>query len=121
MTRPPLQTIALASRSKGAPVVERASQPSPTSTCVRFGAALDRETLPPLASVTPIPVPSQMMFLRWYCASGAARKPCGAGRCGRTRRPGSGVPARDVAVSEVHAEVLRDAAQAGGVALADGA
>ncbi|GDY66003.1 hypothetical protein SAV14893_053960 [Streptomyces avermitilis] len=35
-------------------MVERASQPRPIITCVRFGAALDRETLPPLASVTPM-------------------------------------------------------------------
>ncbi|GAA3072545.1 hypothetical protein GCM10010448_64230 [Streptomyces glomeratus] len=35
-------------------MVERASQPSPIITCVRFGAALERETLPPLASVTPM-------------------------------------------------------------------
>src|SRR6476659_3771325 len=53
-TRPPLHSRALASRSKSAPVVERASQPSPINTCVRFGAAFERETLPPLASVTPM-------------------------------------------------------------------
>src|SRR3954468_23043980 len=41
-----------ASRSKSAPVVERASQPRPTSTAVRPGACLLSETLPPLLRLT---------------------------------------------------------------------
>ena len=53
-TRPFAHSSALASRSKAAPVVERAFQPSPIRTWVRFGAAFERETFPPLASVTPM-------------------------------------------------------------------
>src|SRR5664279_2732659 len=45
---------ALASRSKSVPVVDRTSQPSPTATAFRPGAALVRETLPPLVRLTPI-------------------------------------------------------------------
>lgn len=49
--------IALASRSKSVPVVERMSQPSPTATAVRFGASLVNETFPPLLKLTPMSVP----------------------------------------------------------------
>src|ERR1700712_923928 len=45
--------IALASRSKSAPVVLRTSQPRPTMTAVRPGASLLSETLPPLLRLTP--------------------------------------------------------------------
>src|SRR4051812_46876751 len=45
---------ALASRSKSAPVVDRASQPSPTVMDVRFGALLESETFPPLVRATPM-------------------------------------------------------------------
>src|SRR4051794_32119211 len=45
---------ALASRSKSAPVVVRASQPRPTMIEVRFGALLLRETFPPLVRATPM-------------------------------------------------------------------
>src|SRR3954471_13624590 len=48
-----LVRIALASRSKSTPVVVRASQPRPTMTAVRLGAALVSETLPPLLRLTP--------------------------------------------------------------------
>src|SRR4051812_40530042 len=86
-----------ASRSKSAPVVERASQPSPTITWVRLGAALDRETFPPLASVTPMccSLPESVL-LCLSCASGAARKRCGAGRRepGRVRGPAHGTGTR---------------------------
>src|SRR4051812_7749535 len=41
-----------ASRSKSAPVVDRASHPRPTSTAVRPGACLVSETLPPLLRLT---------------------------------------------------------------------
>ncbi|GAA3618939.1 hypothetical protein GCM10023079_05690 [Streptomyces chitinivorans] len=67
-------------------MVERAFQPSPIWTWVRFGAALERETLPPLASVTP------MLLILSRCDApsvpgtpGAAYLPdtevCGAGDC----------------------------------------
>src|SRR6476646_9280844 len=45
---------ALASRSKSTPVVDRTSQPRPTATAVRPGAAFVSETLPPLERLTPI-------------------------------------------------------------------
>src|ERR1700712_3418830 len=48
---------ALASRSKSEPVVDRTSQPSPTATAFRPGAALVSETLPPLERLTLIAVP----------------------------------------------------------------
>src|ERR1700710_527850 len=54
-TRPSaLHTIALASRSNARPSVVRASQPRPTTTAVRPGAALVSDTLPPLVRLTDI-------------------------------------------------------------------
>ena len=106
------------------PVVERASQPRPTSTWVRFGAALERETLPPLASVTPMMlVLPEVVLVRSLGAAlpprrGVRRRTPRRERCGADagrRWPGAAVG------SDVDAEVLRDAAQARGVALADGA
>src|SRR4051794_3726567 len=49
-----LHTIALASRSNALPSVVRASQPRPTTTAVRPGAALVSDTLPPLVRLTVI-------------------------------------------------------------------
>src|SRR6478735_9866335 len=48
---------ALASRSKSVPVVDRTSQPRPTDTAFRPGAAFVSETLPPLERLTPIAFP----------------------------------------------------------------
>src|SRR5690606_27561383 len=85
-----------------------------------------------LASVTPMMlVPPRVLFLRWSCTPpagappGAAREPRGTWGNGRPTRPVPGGTARDgersgLSRSDVHTEVLRDAAQAGGVALADG-
>src|SRR3954447_4651285 len=50
--------IALASRSKSLPVVVRTSQPSPTTTEVRFATPFVSETLPPLARLTPMELSS---------------------------------------------------------------
>src|SRR4051812_27144955 len=49
--------IALASRSKSAPVVVQTSQPRPTTTEVRLATPFVSETLPPLARLTPIELP----------------------------------------------------------------
>ncbi|GGV14584.1 hypothetical protein GCM10010245_25330 [Streptomyces spectabilis] len=56
-------------------MVERASQPSPTITWVRSGAALDRETFPPLASVTPMIVSSPGWCLPLGCRRARAGGP----------------------------------------------
>ncbi|GHF72159.1 hypothetical protein GCM10018787_20960 [Streptomyces thermodiastaticus] len=66
-------------------MVERASQPSPTITLVRSGAALDRETLPPLASVTPMfwSLPGMVPVVVVRSPSGA---PSGAARTDTRRR-----------------------------------
>ncbi len=50
--------IALASRSKSAPVVLRASQPRPTTMLARPGASLVSETFPPLLRLTPTAPPA---------------------------------------------------------------
>src|SRR6195952_2616434 len=113
-TRPFAPTSrALASRSKSAPVVDRASQPRPTMIAVRFGALLDSDTFPPLVRATPIPASSSR---RWNRSRGSVNPPAHPEGWDRSLLPHLRHPAAKVAppgYSAEHGAETKDSSGAG--------
>src|SRR5947208_13506555 len=93
--------MALASRSKAAPVVVRTSHPSPTVTAVSPGASFDSETLPPLVRLTATRNPPTRSVMgaadatadrHRHCASWWLREAASCHPAPLTVEPGNGWP-----------------------------